>query len=153
MFLETAVFRPERDPDTILASVTCAGSSSPETGSPSSFRTLSIGGAALADDQAEPIFERWVGYVCIWVALLSVPAGAIYFPKAGPLVWNGIVAFWIPAIMFVIWVLTMTYALLRAINKQEGTSPVRRTPRLLTGRPRRPDPPRQRVMSWVIRGG
>ena len=43
------------------------------------FQYLSIGGAALADDQAEPIF--------------------------------------------VIWVLTMTYALLRAINKQEGDEP------------------------------
>jgi hypothetical protein len=119
MFLETATFRPERDPNTILALSDVCWIFLVGNWFTIFFQYLSIGGAALADDRAEPIFERWVGWVCVWVALLSVPAGAIYFIKSGPLAWNGILSFWIPAIIFVIWVLTMTYALLRAIDRQQ----------------------------------
>lgn len=79
---------------------------------------FAIGLAILGDEGELPVFPRWVAFFNFWVALLFLPAGLITFFKTGPFAWNGIVAFWVPAIAFGVWFFVMFFTLRRAINQQ-----------------------------------
>jgi len=118
MFLETAAFRPDRDPDEIRVLNDMAWMGFIGAWFTVFFQWVSIGLAILWDVRAQPIFPRWSGYVNLWVAFLSVPGSLIYFFKSGPASWSGVFCFWIPATVFVIWLVTMTYVLLKAIARQ-----------------------------------
>jgi hypothetical protein len=71
----------------------------------------------LADKNPEPIFPRWLGYLSLWVALLSVPAVAIALFQTGPFSWNGMVGFWIPVAAFGVAVSCFMWAMLRAAKR------------------------------------
>jgi len=68
----------------------------------------------LNDKNEEVIFPRWIGYASIWVGIISLPGAVIPFFKSGPFAWNGIITFWIPAIIFGMLVTAYTWAMLRA---------------------------------------
>jgi hypothetical protein len=79
---------------------------------------LVIGSAILRDRRPEPVLPRWSGYLSIWTALLFAPGCLCVFFKTGPLAWNGIFTWWIPASVFSIWMGGMTPVLLGAIRRQ-----------------------------------
>lgn len=83
------------------------------------LQIIVTGLAILMDQRAEPICPRWVGYLCFWVALLASPGCLCVFFQTGPLAWNGIFTFWIPAIAFVAWIAAMTKVILKDIKTQE----------------------------------
>lgn len=118
MFLETAAYRPDRNPDEIRVLSDIAWMGFIGAWFTVFFQWLSIGLAILWDDRPQPVFPRWAGYVNLWVAFLSVPGSLIYFFKDGPGAWNGVFCWWIPATVFVIWLVSMTAVLLRAISRQ-----------------------------------
>jgi hypothetical protein len=68
--------------------------------------------AILADRSAQPAFPRWVGYVNLWAAAGSFSGVMAIFFKTGPWAWNGLFAFWIPAVVFGVWVIAMGVPLL-----------------------------------------
>jgi len=72
--------------------------------------------AILSDRRPAPLFPRWLAYLNIWVALLFTPAICLAFFKTGPLAWNGVFGFWIPAFVFVVMFVANTAMLLRAID-------------------------------------
>ena len=72
--------------------------------------------AVLTDDTGNPVYPRWVGYVNIWAGLLYIPGGIILFFKTGPFAWDGILGLYIPFIAFFLWILVMTWAMIRNIN-------------------------------------
>jgi hypothetical protein len=72
--------------------------------------------AILVDRRPAPLFPRWLAYLNLWVALMFTPATCLAFFKTGPLAWNGVFGFWIPATVFVIMFVANTAMLLRAIN-------------------------------------
>jgi hypothetical protein len=68
----------------------------------------------LGDRSAQPIFPRWLGYINLWVALLSVPSAMIALFQAGPFSWNGAVGFWLPMAAFAVAFSCTMWAMLRA---------------------------------------
>ncbi|MUL65919.1 hypothetical protein BOO86_15695 [Mycobacterium sp. CBMA 234] len=86
---------------------------------------LAIAAAVLLDKHPEPVLPRWVGYLSLWVALIIIPAGLVLFFKTGPWAWNGVVGFWIPLTALVTWMLSMTWTVHQALNKQiaQGAGP------------------------------
>lgn len=76
-----------------------------------------IGIAILRDINTVPIMPRWIGYFCLWVALLLSPALLIVFFKTGPFAYNGILALYLPFFTYFIWMVIMTPALLRAVKR------------------------------------
>ena len=83
-------------------------------------QAIIIGIAILMDKRPRPIFPRWLAYLSFWCSLLFAPGGLCIFFKTGPFAWNGLIAFWLLAIAYVIWVLTITAVLLiRVIPEQE----------------------------------
>ena len=85
---------------------------------PAFLQNLAIGFAILGDESKQPIFPRWLGFFNFWVALLFVAGGLITFFKTGPFAWNGLLAFWVAAVVFAAWFLVMVVMLLKAINQQ-----------------------------------
>lgn len=77
-----------------------------------------IGVAVLKDASADPVLPRWLGYLNIWCAIGSLPAAGVYFVETGPLAWNGLLSFWLPAVCFGAWGISTTAMLLRAIARQ-----------------------------------
>ncbi len=111
-----AAFRPERNPELILLLNDFAWLLLLMTFSPFLVQFTCIGLAVLSDRSEPPVFPRWVGYFNIWVAVLAVPGGLVTFFKTGPFAWNGLLAFWLPVVAFVIWFVVMFFVLLRAIR-------------------------------------
>ena len=84
---------------------------------------LVIGLAILRDRRAEPLLPRWSGYLCLWTALLFAPGCLCVFFKTGPLAWDGLFTWWIPASVFSLWMAGMTPVLLKAIAAQPDVEP------------------------------
>lgn len=78
---------------------------------------LVLAAAILKDHNVPTVYPRWLGYLNIWAAILFSPAGLIVFWKEGPFAYNGIFAFWIPALVFfAIWLPLMVVMTLRAVT-------------------------------------
>ncbi|MFJ9390485.1 hypothetical protein ACIRON_16795 [Nocardioides sp. NPDC101246] len=81
------------------------------------LQMICIALAAFMDTE-EQAFPRWYGWFCLWVGISgSGGAIAVYF-KSGPLAWNGVIGFWIPIVMFAIWLCASVPVLLRAVHSQ-----------------------------------
>jgi hypothetical protein len=59
-----------------------------------------------------------VAYLNFWVAFLSIPAGLILFFKHGIFAFDGLLALWVPLVVFLIWIITMTVVTTSAINRK-----------------------------------
>lgn len=78
-----------------------------------------IAAGALLDQGPVKPFPRWVGYFNIWIALLFVPGAFAFIFKTGPFAWNGLLAFWVAAGAFFVWLMVMTPVVLKAIAKPD----------------------------------
>lgn len=77
------------------------------------FVQLAATGFAILFDRSKQVaFPRWVGYVNLWAAAGSFSGVMAIFFKTGPWAWNGLFAFWIPAVVFGVWVIAMGACLL-----------------------------------------
>ncbi|HEY1973794.1 MAG TPA: hypothetical protein VGH89_37995 [Pseudonocardia sp.] len=79
---------------------------------------LAVALAIFGDRGESPVLPRWSAYLSLWVALLSIPGGAMIFFKTGPLAFNGIFAIWIPLGVFFVWIITMTALVIKALHRQ-----------------------------------
>lgn len=63
-------------------------------------------------------FPRWYGYFTAWCAVIF-EAGALAFGfRTGPFAWNGLFVFWLPLILFGVWIFLTCFLLLRVIERQ-----------------------------------
>lgn len=76
--------------------------------------------AVISDRRAEPLVPRWVAYVCFWAALGVAGGSFCVYTQTGPIAWNGLIAFWLLAVAFFVWMLTMSWAMLRASRRVES---------------------------------
>jgi hypothetical protein len=81
---------------------------------------LLIAVAILRDASGHQYLPRWVGYQCIWVAILISPAGMIAFTKTGPFAYNGWLALWVPFTVFFAWMVAISVNLWKAIGAEEA---------------------------------
>ena len=116
-----AAFRPDRSPELIMLLNDFGWLLFVMTFSPFFVQNIVIGLAIFSDDASEPVFPRWLGYFNMWVAILLVPGGLITFFKTGPFAWDGIIAFWLPLVIFFGWFLVMFQVLRKNIKQQALT--------------------------------
>jgi hypothetical protein len=83
-----------------------------------------VGLAILWNKSGVRLFPRWSGYVALLVGVLQLPALFIDFSKDGPLAFNSPIAFWIPLVSFLAWVLIMSYLLMKEIGQDEQPTKV-----------------------------
>lgn len=75
--------------------------------------------AILRDVNPEPTFPRWVAYYNVYAALGMVPASFMGLFKTGPLAYDGVLAFWLVALDFFVWMVVMSVVVMRAIGRDE----------------------------------
>jgi len=119
MLLEVAAFRPNRPPDEILTL-------SDESwillvGLVFTFivEAIALGLTILNDRREQPVFPRWAGAVSVVAALGNVLGALVVLSKRGPLAWNGLLGFWLPAFLFVAWLIALTWLMLDATDSDE----------------------------------
>jgi hypothetical protein len=76
-----------------------------------------IATAIFRDVNPEPILPRWVAYYNLYAALLMAPASFMGLFKRGLLAYNGVLAFWLVAVDFFVWMVVMSVSMLKAINR------------------------------------
>ena len=80
---------------------------------------LAIAVAAFCDKREHPVFPRWVGYFNLWVFVLLIPDQMLFFFYDGPFAWDGLVAIWIPLVVFTIWFFVIFYCLRKNALRME----------------------------------
>jgi len=59
---------------------------------------------AIFNDQSDvPVFPRWVGWYSLFMAFGSLTGSLIPFVTSGPFAWNGMVGFWVAAVVYFTW--------------------------------------------------
>lgn len=108
----TAAYRPERSPEMTYMLNDFAWLSMVMP-APSGFIQPVITAIAILTDRHVPsVLPRWLGYLNIWVAILFLPGTLCGFFTTGPFAWNGLLAFWLPAVTLVVYQAATVYALL-----------------------------------------
>ncbi len=126
MSLQAANFRADRDPEVVLALSDIGWIPFVGLFGPPFMQCVAIAVAVLQDKRSIPIWPRWVGYFNIWIAILYLPGLLLVFFKSGPLAWNGLVCWWLPAAAFFSWILVMAWVMLSspdAVTRKVSASP------------------------------
>ncbi len=76
----------------------------------------------FSDRRPQPLLPRWSAYLNIWTALGVAPGSFVVFVHGGPVAWNGILAWWLLCVSFFIWMVTMTWLMLRASRRAERSA-------------------------------
>lgn len=118
-FWGVAAFRPgETSPDVTQALNDIGWFGVLFTGAPFTVWAFAVAAAILLDKSERPVFPRWSGYLNISAGLLYIEACLILFFKNGPFSQNGIMVFWVPVIVFFVWIVTMSYLTIKAVNAE-----------------------------------
>ena len=122
VFFAAAAFRADRDPQLILLLHDLGWLTFITPVSMIVLWMAVVGGTILADRGQPPVMPRWVGYLSIWAALLSAPGFAAILFHSGPFAWSGLLALWIPLVIFMVWWIALTVFLLKAIGRETTAS-------------------------------
>ncbi|MEA2170763.1 MAG: hypothetical protein QOF76_4063 [Solirubrobacteraceae bacterium] len=79
---------------------------------------LCMAAAAFMDKRPNPTWPRWAGYGLFWVSLSGMGGGLAVFFKHGAFAWNGLIGFWAPISIFVIWLGISTWLLRAAVLRE-----------------------------------
>jgi hypothetical protein len=117
---QTAAYRSDRDPAIVQALNDLGWLCFLGIPMTAAFQGVVFGLAVLRDGRATPRFPRWVGYFNIWICMMYVPASFCVLTQTGPIAWNGLISWWLAAVTYFIWMIGVTYALLRAIRAEQA---------------------------------
>lgn len=112
-----ASFRTERDPNLILALNDIGWVYMLWPFSTATLQNWLFGWCILSDKRANPIFPRWLGHFNIWVGVSFFAGITLPFFKTGLFAWAGL-PFWLPANLYLVWIIVESAALLKAIDMQ-----------------------------------
>jgi hypothetical protein len=123
LFWIVACYRPERDPELTQLMVDAGFIFAIMPFIMFVVWNLGVTLAILTDTRESPAYPRWAAYFSVWCAVLYLPGGALAYFHDGPFAWNGLIAFFIPAIAFFVWILVMTYLTFDSIKRADDGAP------------------------------
>jgi hypothetical protein len=120
LFWLIAAFRPDRDPQLIqlLNDLAWIIFTAPVGMIVAEMICLAL--AVYLDENAEPIFPRWVAPFSLAVAVAIIPSTCAAFVKSGPLAWDGAISFWLRICSYAAFLVVMFFVLRRVIQRQEA---------------------------------
>ena len=120
MIWQAAAFRPERDPVTTQALNDMAWLPFLGLTTTVIIQNIVFGVVILRDRRPDPLLPRWYGYANFFAAVGIVPAGFIVFFKTGPLAWDGLIAWWLPVVVFFCWIIATALLLTKSSNRSDA---------------------------------
>ena len=75
--------------------------------------------AIFRDVNQKQTFPRWVAYYNLYAAIGMAPASLMGLFKTGPFAYNGILAFWVVAVDFFVWMVVMSIVMMKRIARDE----------------------------------
>ena len=87
-------------------------------------QSLFVAVAIFLDQQAAPVFPRWVANFNLLVAAALVPAGFAAVAHSGPFAWNGFLSFWLKNVAIALWIIVMAVVLGRNISRDRRATAV-----------------------------
>jgi hypothetical protein len=79
---------------------------------------IAVALAIFWDRREDAPYPRWLGWLNLWLATITVPAGLIVFFKRGAFAWNGAIAFYPPLTAFFVFTIVMAAYTIKAINRK-----------------------------------
>ena len=67
---------------------------------------------------ANTAIPRWVGYLSLWTAFITLAGPVCLLVKTGPFAWNGLLAFWMPVGVYFVWIISLSVTLYKGIKAQ-----------------------------------
>ncbi|MBB3606140.1 hypothetical protein FHT40_005829 [Mycolicibacterium sp. BK556] len=117
---QTATFRAEsRSPETVQTLYDFGWLFFDLTFMFSFLQSVALGIAILIDRREQPLFPRWVAYVCFLTALVYIPLTLVPFVRTGPFAWHGLLNFWAVFVMFFVLIAVLTPYAFRALRRLE----------------------------------
>jgi hypothetical protein len=92
------------------------------------LQVWTIGSAALIDRRSKPVFPRWYGYLNLLLGVLLIPGALVFVFRTGPLAWDGLLAFWIPSMVYLVWKIATPIILLNAVKSEAEEDAAERAP-------------------------
>jgi hypothetical protein len=90
------------------------------TGAPFFCYQVALAAQILRSDN--PVFPRWVAFYNVFVSAWMFEACFIIFFKEGPFSQNGALVFYVPMIMFFVWICTMSAMLIKGVNAERAAA-------------------------------
>ncbi|MFT3666922.1 hypothetical protein [Piscinibacter sp.] len=86
------------------------------------FQLIPVGIVSLSRHNVAPdtAFPRWLGWMNVMAGLITSEGFVAQVFNRGPFSWAGVVPFYLPAIIFGIWMITMAVSMWRATGRQEA---------------------------------
>jgi hypothetical protein len=121
---QTAAFRAEaRSPETVQTLYDFGWLFFDLTYMFSLLQSVALGIAIVLDHRAQPLFPRWVGYLCFLTAAIYVPLSLVPFVRTGPFAWHGLLNFWAVFGLFFVLIAIVTPYAFRALRRLEHEDP------------------------------
>ena len=114
----TAAYRPDRSPELILLLNDLGWIMFSTVVSPVIIPILAVCFIVLKSESLQAEIPRWAAYLGIWQAMGAITATLTPFVYSGPFAWNGILGFWLPIVIFLIWISAIFIHLLIIGSKQ-----------------------------------
>lgn len=114
MLFTVTAFRPERPAELTQLMNDFAWLLFVAPAPPAVLQAFAIGLAIINDPRQ--ILPRWTAFFSFWVAVLFVPGALAILFKTGPFAWNGVLAFWLPAILVGVWSNVIALQMLKAMK-------------------------------------
>jgi hypothetical protein len=115
IFWSVAAYRPDRNPQITQELNDIAWFFTVMPGALIVVQALTVG-VVILSNREQQVFPRGLGYFNLWAAALYLPGGVEIFFKHGPLAWNGLLAFWVPASAYFTWFTVMAVHLVHAVR-------------------------------------
>ncbi len=112
-----AAYRPTTSPETVQIFNDLAWMMFIGGFQPAFLQWLALAWCILIDKKEEPTYPKWVGYATIWITLTTFVGAFLPYFYSGPFAWNGILGFWMAAVMFFGWILMMWWMTVRAVRR------------------------------------
>lgn len=114
----TMAFRTGIDPNIMLFANDFAWIAWAISWPPFAMQAVAISLIVLLYKKEQDIFPRWAAFTSLWLGVAMVPASCVVFFKTGPFAWNGLIAVYLPLVIYTIWWHVIFFATRNAIKGQ-----------------------------------
>ena len=113
-----AGYRSQVDPNLLRAMNDIAWMGFDLTWALTSVQMTAAALVGLADKSPSPLFPRWLCYEGLAGAVAFASLTGVAFFKSGPFAWDGILAFWVPYNMWVLWFVGFSVCMIIDIRRK-----------------------------------